>query len=143
MKKQKANSHEDITWSEMGKQNIQAKEVYSSICIRYEAIDKQGHQSVTARIKMFNTDEMFKEKSKINPYQIAYRYLVVVALSLGNKLPFFSKSCEMFQFILCALHSLRVSHPSAVRTACFHRPLSLPLLNPGRLVCFPEYVALV
>ena len=28
-KKQKANSHEGITWSEMGKQNIQAKEVYS------------------------------------------------------------------------------------------------------------------
>jgi len=27
-KKQKANSHEGITWSEMGKQNIQAKEVY-------------------------------------------------------------------------------------------------------------------
>ena len=31
-KKQKANSHEGITWSEMGKQNIQAKEVYL-ICI--------------------------------------------------------------------------------------------------------------
>ena len=28
-KKQKANSHEGITWSEMGKQNIQVKEVYS------------------------------------------------------------------------------------------------------------------
>ena len=28
MKKQKANPHEGITWSEMGKQNIQAKEVY-------------------------------------------------------------------------------------------------------------------
>ena len=28
---QKANSHEGITWSEMGKQNIQAKEVYSII----------------------------------------------------------------------------------------------------------------
>ena len=28
MKKQKANSHEGITWFEMGKQNIQAKEVY-------------------------------------------------------------------------------------------------------------------
>ena len=29
MKKQKENSHEGITWSEMGKQNVQAKEVYS------------------------------------------------------------------------------------------------------------------
>ena len=28
MKEQKANSHEGITWFEMGKQNIQAKEVY-------------------------------------------------------------------------------------------------------------------
>ena len=28
MKKQKANSHEGITWSEMGRQNVQAKEVY-------------------------------------------------------------------------------------------------------------------
>ena len=28
MKKQKENSHEGITWSEMGKQNVQAKEVY-------------------------------------------------------------------------------------------------------------------
>ena len=27
MKKQKENSHEGITWSEMGKQNVQAKEV--------------------------------------------------------------------------------------------------------------------
>ena len=26
-KKQKENSHEGITWSEMGKQNVQAKEV--------------------------------------------------------------------------------------------------------------------
>ena len=28
MKKEKENSHEGITWSEMRKQNIQAKEVY-------------------------------------------------------------------------------------------------------------------
>ena len=28
MKKQKENSLEGITWSEMGKQNVQAKEVY-------------------------------------------------------------------------------------------------------------------
>ena len=28
MKKQKENSLENITWSEMGKQNVQAKEVY-------------------------------------------------------------------------------------------------------------------
>ena len=29
-KKQKENSHEGITWSEVGKQNIQAKVVYST-----------------------------------------------------------------------------------------------------------------
>ena len=28
MKKQKENSHEAITWSEMGKQNVQAKKAY-------------------------------------------------------------------------------------------------------------------
>ena len=31
MKKQKENSLENITWSEMGKQNGQAKEVYSGL----------------------------------------------------------------------------------------------------------------
>ena len=30
MKKQKENSHEGITWSEMGKQNVQAEKVYLS-----------------------------------------------------------------------------------------------------------------
>ena len=30
MKKQRENSPENITWSEMGKQNVQAKEVYST-----------------------------------------------------------------------------------------------------------------
>jgi len=30
MKKQKENSHEGITWSEMGKQNVQAEKVYYS-----------------------------------------------------------------------------------------------------------------
>ena len=28
MKKQKENSHEGITWSEMGKKNVQAEKVY-------------------------------------------------------------------------------------------------------------------
>mgnify|MGYP006862616057 CR=1 FL=1 len=31
MKKQKANSHEIITWSEIGKQNVEAKEVYCGL----------------------------------------------------------------------------------------------------------------
>ena len=33
MKKQKENSLENITWSEMGKQNVQAKEVYSGVIV--------------------------------------------------------------------------------------------------------------
>ena len=32
-KKQKENSHEGITWSEMGKQNVQAEKVYYAIAI--------------------------------------------------------------------------------------------------------------
>ena len=33
MKKQKENSHEGITWSEMGKQNVQAEKVYYVVFI--------------------------------------------------------------------------------------------------------------
>ena len=36
MKKQKKNSHEGITWSEMGKQNVQAEKVY------YLSLPEQG-----------------------------------------------------------------------------------------------------
>ena len=35
MKKQKENSLENIMWSEMGKQNVQAKEVYSILGLIY------------------------------------------------------------------------------------------------------------
>ena len=33
MKKQKENSHEGITWSEMGKQNVQAEKVYCFVTL--------------------------------------------------------------------------------------------------------------
>ena len=33
MKKQKENSHEGITWSEMGKQNVQAEKVYCMLTL--------------------------------------------------------------------------------------------------------------
>ena len=36
MKKQKENSHEGITWSEMGKQNVQAEKVYCKNCVHNE-----------------------------------------------------------------------------------------------------------
>ena len=41
MKKQKGNSQEGITWSEMGKQNVQAKELY------YDYSDAFGGEFVT------------------------------------------------------------------------------------------------
>ena len=45
MKKQKENSLENITWSEMGKQNVQAKEVYYAepISIRASANTQSFH----------------------------------------------------------------------------------------------------
>ena len=39
MKKQKENSLENITWSEMGKQNVQAKKVYKTACSFLETDD--------------------------------------------------------------------------------------------------------
>ena len=38
-KKQKENSHEGITWSEMGKQNVQAEEVYYQQIVTYNLSD--------------------------------------------------------------------------------------------------------
>ena len=37
LKKQKENSHEGITWSEMAKQNVQAKKVYCRHAGRFRA----------------------------------------------------------------------------------------------------------
>ena len=38
MKKQKENSHEGITWSEMGKQNVQAEKVYWTYYLRFKKV---------------------------------------------------------------------------------------------------------
>ena len=40
MKKQKENSHEGITWSEMGKQNVQAEKVYSFASLSRETWER-------------------------------------------------------------------------------------------------------
>ena len=48
MKKQKENSHEGITWSEMGKQNVQAEKVY------YRDLPALVH-ALTMNSKFFNT----------------------------------------------------------------------------------------
>ena len=70
--------------------------------ICYQATDKQRHHSIMARSKMFNTGEMFQEKCKINLYKIAYRYLLVVALSLGRKVNFFSQKAVKCLSLYCA-----------------------------------------
>ena len=63
MKKQKANSHEGVTWSEMGKQNVLAKKVYcanalflslfvsfSHLWLFFLAFDKKNQQCVVNRL---------------------------------------------------------------------------------------------
>ena len=42
MKKQKEDSHEGITWSEMGKQNVQAEKVYWDIV--FDAVKGLSHK---------------------------------------------------------------------------------------------------
>ena len=58
--KQKKNSHEGITWSEMGKQNVQAEKVYflntmnnlrmnprlTAFCFSLESAEKYSRQSL-------------------------------------------------------------------------------------------------
>ena len=61
MKKQKENSHEGITWSEMGKQNVQAEKVYSQI---YESkIGLQAEVTTTPR-----EGEFLRKKRLTNGY---------------------------------------------------------------------------
>ena len=45
MKKQKENSQEGITWSEMGKQNVQAEKVYCSPNGNLNAAEKENHKT--------------------------------------------------------------------------------------------------
>ena len=72
--------------------------------------DKQGHHSLKYIIQV----KCLKKKVKINSYHVVYRLLLVVGRSFlrRSNCPFFSKSSELF--LLCALHSLRVSFSSAV-----------------------------
>ena len=54
MKKQKENSPENITWSEMGKQNVQAKEVYLSQ-LRQDNADKLDENRASPTL--YDTDK--------------------------------------------------------------------------------------
>ena len=50
MKKQKENSYEGITWSEMGKQNVQAEKVYWGKIGVVEEVHKVKFAKVRTRI---------------------------------------------------------------------------------------------
>ena len=100
--------------------------------------------------KIYNIGKMFKEKFKINCYQTAYRFLLVVALSFERQVAFFfflflffsQRAVNSFSLHCVTSQSTRVAL-FCCRTGSFHGPLSLPSLHSGRLVCFPGCVALV
>ena len=71
MKKQKENSHEGITWSEMGKQNVQAEKVYCMLN-QYRA---QAKTTATAKTTPENND-MIGWMTKNNRAARAARTLV-------------------------------------------------------------------
>ena len=83
----------------------------------------KGIGAITAQSKIYNTGKMFKEKSRINCYQIAYRFLLVVGLSFGRQVVvvvfFFSEKAVNCFSLHCVHFSLRVSHSSAVERAVF------------------------
>ena len=57
LKKQKENSREGITWSEMGKQNVQAKKVY---CTGLPLDDENGmsHLQTLLHVSLKNLDQL-------------------------------------------------------------------------------------
>ena len=59
MKKQKENSHEGITWSEMGKQNVQAEKVYCKDfgrCIDWLRLAAQSLYSISGHPEVFTAN---------------------------------------------------------------------------------------
>ena len=63
MKKQKENSHEGITWSEMGKQNVQAEKVYSTSHPTYNV----NNISVFGKKNIVYTDTENRQVNEYNP----------------------------------------------------------------------------
>ena len=47
MKRQKSNPFGDITWPTLGKQNVQAKEVYRELKQRRDDDDDDDHENAT------------------------------------------------------------------------------------------------
>ena len=90
MKKQKENSHEGITWSEMGKQNVQAEKVYCLVLIRPNIVTRdyilEVPPSLSGRIKVrnfvmlisynFNMDENFIASLFYNLYFFSRKNLL-------------------------------------------------------------------
>ena len=60
-KKQNENFHEGITWSEMGKQNVQAKVVYSEMCQSHTPKTPRSPQKVYLHPKSNFTTLSFSE----------------------------------------------------------------------------------
>ena len=63
MKKQKENSHEGITWSEMGKQNVQAEKVYLSNCLMNlkNSGDSTGFEPMTSAMPVQCSNQLSYE----------------------------------------------------------------------------------
>ena len=84
MKKQKENSHEGITWSEMGKQNVQAEKVYylcNKFICRGDVSERNTRNSQLLNIPLFKT----------TTGQRSFSYRVV---DIWNNLPTDIKLCK-------------------------------------------------
>ena len=60
MKKQKENSHEGITWSEMGKQNVQAEKVYCLMNLKNSG-DSTGFEPMTSAMPVQCSNQLSYE----------------------------------------------------------------------------------
>ena len=111
MKKQKENSHEGITWSEMGKQNVQAEKVYNSYhisvcigneilitsCFRLQHAGRLHSQSVSLCIAVHGS-KIPLCLSTIFPYQPTTAVLLPSFLLMSPALLVF-----LFTFVVCKL----------------------------------------
>ena len=81
MKKQKENSHEGITWSEMGKQNVQAEKVYYPNQSQQERTARRTNQNSK---KLPLTGNKAREKSRLQ-------------VEIGFAFHYFKNWCTIFK----------------------------------------------
>ena len=74
MKKQKENSHEGITWSEMGKQNVQAEKVYCLIIITM-VIERFSNDCRKTKTKVITPANHNRSRQRNEPITIPSNYL--------------------------------------------------------------------